>query len=193
MTLSTGDIAHFLDLVRMIILVIDSDQKVSYVNRKGCEILGYEKEDILGKNWFDNFLPEKIRSDIKTVYSKLMAGEIELVEYFDNVVLTKGGQEKIIGWHNALLKSDAGAIVGTLSCGEDITERRMTYKRNEELIQELQDRITELKAMKMKIPICSWDKEDFHEAMERHYRRIAADGKCSECLHVLKTVSRIKG
>jgi PAS domain S-box-containing protein len=192
MTLNPGDIAHFLDLVRMIIIVIDSDQKVTYVNRKGCEILGLGKEDILGKNWFDNFLPEKIRNDIKTVYTKLMAGEIELAEYFDNVVLTKDGQERIIGWHNAVLKSDAGAIVGTLSCGEDITERRMTDKKSEDLIQELQDRLTELKSMKMKIPICSWNKKDLREAMERHYRHIAAEGKCSECLRIFKIVSQIK-
>ena len=59
MAANTGEISQFLDLVGVIIVVIDSDQKVSYINKKGCEILGYEKEDILGKNWFDNFLPYK--------------------------------------------------------------------------------------------------------------------------------------
>jgi PAS domain S-box-containing protein len=192
MPLTTDDIAHFLDLVRMIIVVIDSDQEVSYINKKGCEVLGHEKEDILGKNWFDNFLPEKIRNDIKTVYSKLMAGEIELAEYFDNAVLTKDGEERIIGWHNAILRSGSGVIVGTLSCGEDITGRRMTDKKSEELIQKLQEKVIELKSMKMKIPICSWNQEDLHEAMERHYRHIEADGKCSECVRILKMVSQIK-
>jgi PAS domain S-box-containing protein len=192
MTVNISDIPQFLDLVGMIIVVIDSDQKVSYINKKGCEILGHEKGDILGKNWFNNFLPEKIRNDIRTVYSKLMAGEIELAEYFDNVVLTKDGQERIIGWHNAVLKSDAGIIIGTLSCGEDITERRMTDQKSEKLIQELQDRVIELESMKMKIPICSWNKEDMREAVRRHYQHISTEGKCSECLHVLKMVSQIK-
>jgi len=186
------EISQLLDLVRLIIVVIDSEQKVSYINKKGCEILGYTKEDILGKNWFDNFLPEKLREDIKMVFSKLMSADIELAEYFDNVVLAKDGQEKIIGWHNALLKNDADKIIGTLSLGEDITDRRRTEEKREVLIRELQDRVSELKSMKMKIPICSWNKENMQEAIKQHYHHITKEGKCSECLHVLKSAQQIK-
>jgi PAS domain S-box-containing protein len=186
------EISQFLDYVGVIIVVIGPDQKVSYINKKGCEILGYEKEDILGKNWFDNFLPGKIREDIKTVFAKLIGQEIELAEYFDNVVLTKDDQERLIGWHNIVLKNDAGTIVGTLSWGEDITERRRNDRNRENLVQELKDRVTELKSMKMNIPICSLEKKDLNESMKKHYRLISKEGKCSECLHVLKMVSQIK-
>ena len=186
------EISQFLDYLGVIIVVIDPDQKVSYINKKGCEILGYEKEDILGKNWFDNFLPEKIKEDLKTVFGKLIVQEIELAEYFDNVVLGKDGHEKIIGWHNLVLKNDAGTIVGILSWGEDITQRRRDDEKRETLVQELEDRVTELKSVKMNIPICSLEKKDLAEAMRKHYRLISIEGKCSECLHVLKMVSQIK-
>ena len=186
------EISQLLDLVRLIVVVIDSEQKVSYINKKGCEILGYTKEDILGKNWFDNFLPEKLRDDMRMVYSKLMSADIELAEYFDNVVLAKNGQEIIIGWHNTLLKNDADKIIGTLSLGEDITDRRRADEKREVLIQELQDRVSELKSMKMKIPICSWNKENMQEAIKQHYHHISKEGKCSECLQVLKAVQQIK-
>jgi PAS domain S-box-containing protein len=192
MTANTTEISQFLDYLGVIIIVIDPEQKVSYINKKGCEILGYEKEDILGKNWFDNFLPEKIREDIKTVFDKLIGQEIELAEYFDNVVLTKDGRERVIGWHNLILKNDAGTIVGILSWGEDITQRRRDDEKRENLVQELADRVTELKSTKMNIPICSLDKKDLAEAMRKHYRLISTEGKCSECLHVLKMVSQIK-
>ena len=192
MAANTIEISQYLDYVGVIIVVIDPDQKVSYINKKGCEILGHEKEYILGKNWFDNFLPEKIREDIKTVFDKLMVQEIELAEYFDNVVLTKDGQERIIGWHNTVLKNEAGTIVGTLSWGEDITERRRNDEKRENLVQELEDRVTKLKLMKMNIPICSLEKKDLTEAMRKHYRLISTEGKCSECLSVLKLVSQIK-
>lgn len=192
MMATTGDIQQYLDLIEVIIVVIDSEQNVIYINRQGSEILGHEREDIIGKNWFDNFLPEKIRKDVKTVYSKLMSGEIELAKYFDNVVLTKAGQEKVIGWHNTTLKNEAGTIIGTLSWGEDITERRRDDKIREDLIRELQNRVDEIKSMKMKLPICSWNREDVKEAVERHYHQIARDGKCSECLHVLKMLSKAK-
>lgn len=189
MAADTIQISQLLDHIGVIILVIDSDQRISFINRRGCEILGHEKEDILGKNWFDNFLPEKIREDIKTVFRKLMAQEIELAEYFDNVVLAKGGQERIIGWRNTLLKNDSGAVVGTFSWGENITERRKTDEKH---IQELQDRVTELMSMKMRIPICSIGEKDLNESIKKHYRCISTEGKCSECLRVLKMASEIK-
>ncbi len=191
MPANTHDISQILDLAGGIIVVIDSEQNVSYINKKGCELLGYEHRDIIGKNWFDNFLPERIRKDIKTVFSKLMDGEIELAEYFDNVVLTRTGQERIIGWHNTALKNDTGSIIGTLSLGEDITERRKMDSLREQRIQELQDKVMELTSMKMHIPICSWDKKDMKTAINSHYYRISTEGKCAECLRILRTAPKI--
>ena len=191
MALNTPDISHILDLADGIILVIDADHRVSYINKKGCEVLGYEKRNILGQNWFDNFLPEKIRKDIKSVFSKLMGGEIELTEYFDNVVLTKSGQERIIGWHNVVLKDVAGSVVGTLSLGEDVTERDRLVSPHEQRIQELEDRVSELMSMKMHIPICSWDKKDMKKAINDHYHLISTEGNCSECLRILRTAKKM--
>ncbi len=185
------EIQRYLDLAGVIILVIDSNQQVRYINKQGCETLGLKEDDILGKNWFDSFLPVKIRNDIKTVYTKLMAGEIELAEYFDNVILTKAGHERIIGWHNTVLKSETGSIIGTLSWGEDVTDRRKTDKKREDRIQELENRVSELKSIRMNIPICAWNKEDVQEAIKKHYQQISIDGKCSECLHILKMASQV--
>src|SRR3990172_10895697 len=73
---------RYLDVAGVIIVVIDADQKVSLINKKGCEILGYEEKEIIGKNWFDRFVPERMRDVIKVTFLKLIAGEIEPVEYF---------------------------------------------------------------------------------------------------------------
>ena len=63
-------------------------------------------------------------------------GDIEPVEYYENPVLTKSGEERQIAWHNSLLKNEDGRIVGTLSSGEDITERK---KADKELLRARQD------------------------------------------------------
>ncbi|GAI47715.1 unnamed protein product, partial [marine sediment metagenome] len=52
-----------------------------------------------------------------------MAGKIKPVEYFENPVVTRNGEERLIAWHNAVLKDEEGNIIATLSSGEDITER----------------------------------------------------------------------
>jgi PAS domain S-box-containing protein len=115
---------RYLDIAGVIFVVLGADQKVSLINRKGCEILGYKEEEIIGKNWFDNFLAERVRNEVKAVFNKLMAGKIEPVEYFENPILTKTGQERTIVWYNTILTDEQGNVIGTLSSGEDITESR---------------------------------------------------------------------
>jgi PAS domain S-box-containing protein len=115
---------RYLDIVGVMIVVINSNQEVELINRKGCEILGYNEDRIIGKNWFHHFLPKKNIDEVKNVFDRLMKGEIEPVEYFDNTVLCKSGEEKIIAWHNTILKDEDDSIIGTLSSGLDITERK---------------------------------------------------------------------
>jgi len=121
------DKAHmYLDIAEVILLVLDSEQTVKHINKKGCKVLGYNEEEIRGKNWFDNFIPPRLSRDVGDIYQQLMSGEIKPVEYYENPILTKNGEEKIIAWHNNILRDKHGNIVGTLSSGEDITERRQT-------------------------------------------------------------------
>ena len=48
---------------------------------------------------------------------------------FGNPVLNEeDGKERLVSWHNAVLKDESGNIIGTLSSGEDITERKEAQK-----------------------------------------------------------------
>jgi len=115
---------QFLNIAGTIIVAIDATQKVSLINKKGSEILGYQKSEIIGKNWFDLFIPPKQRKDVKKVYDSLVAGKIKPVEYYENQIVVKNGETRTIAWHNQVLRESKGRITGTLSSGEDITERR---------------------------------------------------------------------
>jgi signal transduction histidine kinase len=61
-----------------------------------------------------------------------MAGEQDEVEDYENIIVTKSGEERIIAWHNTTLLDENGNIIGTLSSGKDITKRKQA---EEELIQ----------------------------------------------------------
>ena len=137
----------YLDIAGVMLIAINADQEVILINRKGCEILGYKEEEIIGRNWFDHFIPEQDRKSVKAVFTKLVASEIGPVEYFENSVLTKSGMEKIIAWHNTIIRGENDHIMGTLSSGEDVTERKKVeeaLKESEKKYRQVVENATEI-------------------------------------------------
>ena len=122
---------QYLDIAGVMMLALDRSGNVILVNKKGCEILGYREEEILGKNWFDNFLAAGERDKVRSVFHRIIAGEAAMDEYVENPVLHRAGGERLIAWHNAIVRGEEGDVVATLSSGEDITER----KRAEEVLR----------------------------------------------------------
>ena len=115
---------QYLDIAGVILLAIDRDCKVSMINKRGCEILGYEEEEILGKDWVSAFVPAEERELVRDVLKRIMAGKIEPVEYVENRVVVKGGGKKLIAWHNTMIRDTEGEITATLSSGEELFNRR---------------------------------------------------------------------
>ncbi len=114
---------QYLDVAGVILVALDTQEEIILINRKGCELLGVYEEEAMGKNWFDNFLPERFHKDVKQVYAQLK-GEVDPVEYHENPILTSKGEERLIAWHTVIFRDEEGNILGSLSSGEDITERR---------------------------------------------------------------------
>ncbi|MDJ0761644.1 MAG: PAS domain S-box protein [Myxococcota bacterium] len=116
---------QYLDIAGVILVAIDKRGCVTMINKKGCEVLGYDEAEIIGKNWFDTFLPKWLRDSVVPVFHDLIAGATAGVEYYENPVVNSRGEERRIAWHNQVLREKDGRIIGTLSSGEDITERHI--------------------------------------------------------------------
>ncbi|OGP53209.1 MAG: hypothetical protein A2Y65_01125, partial [Deltaproteobacteria bacterium RBG_13_52_11] len=120
---------QYLDIAEVMLVVLDKKGNIALINRKGNQILGYKEGELLGKNWFTTCLPAHVRKGVKGVFRKLVAGEGEITEFYENPVLTKSGTERMIAWHNTLLKNAQEKNIGTLSSGMDITERRQAEEK----------------------------------------------------------------
>lgn len=115
---------QYLDAAASIVVALNRDGRIVRLNKTGARILECEKDEAIDTDWFERFVPERIRARVREVFDALMAGDIEPVEYFENPVITAKGNERIIRWHNSVIRDQAGRIVGTLSSGEDVTGRR---------------------------------------------------------------------
>lgn len=114
----------YLDAARVMMIAFDLEGNVTLVNKKTCEVLGYEADEIVGKNWFEDFLPEKWRDDVHHVFSQVISGQLTPFEYYENPIVTRTGEERLIAWYNTYVLDDSGRIVSGLASGEDITERK---------------------------------------------------------------------
>jgi PAS domain S-box-containing protein len=128
----------YIDVAGIILKIVDKDGKVSLINNRGCEVLEYTKEEILGKNWIDNFVPERLKNEMNDILMKLRSNQTVAYEYFDHPILTKSGEEKIISWYNTILKDEKDEFQGILSSGEDVTIKSRVERELQENYQKLQ-------------------------------------------------------
>ncbi|HWQ68116.1 MAG TPA: PAS domain S-box protein [Methanospirillum sp.] len=136
----------YFDIAGSLLLTLDPDGLITLINQKGSEILGLQKDQIIGKNWFSTFIPERLKDSVQSVFTELIAGNIEPVEYYENPIVRADGEERILAWHNSILTNEQGKITGILSAADDITERIKAEQDRERLIAELGASNEELRA-----------------------------------------------
>ena len=106
------------------ILTLDLNANITMFNKFAEKLTGYKKEEVLGKNWFNLFIPKQNRTIIPEVFANVLK-EMPEVSSYENYILCRNGSERLIHWENTVLKNENGEISGSLGIGTDITERKL--------------------------------------------------------------------
>jgi len=125
------DVTHnILQTAEVIILALDPDGKIRMINRKGCELLGYSEAELLGKDWFSTCLPSSTEmGTVREIFRKALENDLIGSEYYENPVLTRSGELRLIAWHNSSIRDIDGKVIAAMSAGMDVTERRLAENR----------------------------------------------------------------
>lgn len=134
----------YLDYVGVLIAVLDRDYKLVHINQKGADILGYNRNNIINRDWVDLIVAESYATIVKKKYDTLLDGIMNDDECYEYPIMTITRKERLFKWHYSVLKDAKGNIVNILMSGEDITEKRKDEIKLMEYAKELQ-RSNELK------------------------------------------------
>ncbi|MFP5211980.1 MAG: PAS domain-containing protein, partial [Acidobacteriota bacterium] len=128
-------IRDILENVHLLALMLDTKGNVLFCNDFLLKLSGWTREQVIGHNWFDLFVPEDVRATVKRVFDEmLLTGD--LPPHFRNPILTKRGENRIIDWNNSTMYGPDGEIIGVTSIGADMTDRILA----EEALQESESR-----------------------------------------------------
>lgn len=125
----------YLDIAGVLFIVLDTNGVVKRINPRGCEILGYEENEIVGKEFISNFIPEHLRNETQRLFSGIVTGETVHTLGVEWDILTKSGENRTLLWQYSIIRDEEGNITGLLGSGEDITARKEieeAIKKNEE-------------------------------------------------------------
>lgn len=112
---------EMLEKVKLAAVIMDTEGAIIFCNDFLLEITGWTREEVLGQNWFDVFIPEEEREDSKASYSKETPYAFQ--GYHESRIVTRAGERRLIAWNNTPMRNEQGTVRGQTSIGDDITER----------------------------------------------------------------------
>jgi len=118
----------YFDIAAVLFVAYDRDGNVTMINRAGCNTIGLPKEQLIGKQWVENFVPESEREGVYEVFREIYGGKIDPNDIHENGILNANQEVRQIEWRNTLLRNVNGEVTGILSAGVDVTELRKTMQ-----------------------------------------------------------------
>ena len=120
---------RYLDIADVMIVAIGLDETVTLANRKAADVIGCPASEIVGKNWFEQFIPREHRQPLRGLFQQLIRGDVELTARAEGSIRCWNGRNRQIAWRNTVLRDPVGNVVGTLSSGEDVSAQRLAERR----------------------------------------------------------------
>lgn len=127
----------YLDVVGVIVMLLRPDGTIGLINKRGCEVLEGSEGEIVGRSWFDTFVPHEERDARWTRFREMVRGRCEQPLREEGRIVTLRGNTRQLAWHNTPVCNNDRDVSGLLSSGEDVTEQRQTESEKQQLEAQL--------------------------------------------------------
>lgn len=129
-----------LENLNLIAVMLDTKGNITFCNDFLLDLTDWTREEILGKNWFDLFIPPEL--DIKKIFIEAISQQGFPV-HAENDILTRSKDRRLILWNNTVLRDSNGEIIGTASIGQDITNRKLAELTQQSYAVQLEEVVRE--------------------------------------------------
>ncbi len=127
----------YLEMAGAVICLLDEDANILLINKMGCDILGYEEDELIGKNWMSFCYDEETVNSCTVRFGALMNGtESSCVDYTFSLLTSKGEERKLL-INSIVTKNPVNGKKSILFSGVDIT----TIKKTENDLIEAIERV----------------------------------------------------
>lgn len=123
---------HLVETANVLIVTLNTNANITTFNKYAEEMTGYRKEEVIGQNWFDIFIPDRDRDKIPAVFKDALNDMPDVAQY-ENPIILKNGEERLISWSNNILRGGRSDVTGLLCIGMDITASRIAEKEKSRL------------------------------------------------------------
>lgn len=127
---------NLINTANVMIVGLDLKGRVLIFNKEAEKITGYTAGEIMGKPFFETIVPSVKFRHVWESFERFMdTGNIRTND--ENPIITKLGEERFISWRNMPLK-DGDKVIGSISFGIDVTEKRVAEQKFKEQYIELE-------------------------------------------------------
>ena len=122
--------------VHLIVLGIDHNKDIFFVNPYFLEITGYEKSEVLHHPITKIISTEERRETIQRLET-VITGQTAIMPERSLAILTRSGEQRSILWSSVLLEDTGSSSPGILSIGKDVTDQKKAEVSRDQAIEEL--------------------------------------------------------
>jgi rsbT co-antagonist protein RsbR len=135
-TLLSSPMRGLLDAIGNVVVILGEDHRIVAWNTEAERIYGCPREEALGKDYLEAFLPEEVRPEVTADIRKVLAGHS--TPSYVNRVVSRDGTERIMHWSVGRLLDEEGRPAAIVASGYDVTELKAYRTQLERSQAELQ-------------------------------------------------------
>lgn len=161
-----------------IILKMDKNGHIIFFNEFAEKFFGFKKEEVIGKDVVGTIVPETESSgrNLQELINRIIKDPESHIN-IENENVTHDGRKIWVAWTNKGVYNDKGEVIGVLSIGTDISER----KHAEEELQKAHN------SLELKVQKRTWELRESNEALKNEIgERKHVEYKLKEQLNFLQ-------